>query len=261
MLAVAATILCGCDKNKDKDKLSDKLIGKWVQAEIDGWPALTNEKTMLTFISDTKATLSASRSDFTPTDSKWDANMECDVQIDESNNIVTVTAQTNESKTLVCKYIISSITDNEITCHSKVSLHSNGNTFNYPEEDLILKRVSVDYKNDIIGTWEGRISSQEGSEFDDGELHRWEYKNDGTYIYFRQAEDGQWVNDVNAFSEYFVDGNLLCTRWKNNGEGQAEKREWWEIASIKNGVMTWTALRSHDDGTTYTATFSMTRVN
>ena len=34
---------------------------------------------------------------------------------------------------------------------------------------------------------------------------------------------------------------------------------WWEIESIKDGVMKWTALRMREDGTTYTATFSMTK--
>lgn len=35
---------------------------------------------------------------------------------------------------------------------------------------------------------------------------------------------------------------------------------WWEIESIKDGVMKWTALRMREDGTTYTATFSMTNM-
>ncbi|MCR5042648.1 MAG: hypothetical protein K6A93_00690 [Bacteroidaceae bacterium] len=39
-----------------------------------------------------------------------------------------------------------------------------------------------------------------------------------------------------------------------------EKRESWEIASIKDGKMEWTALRQTSDGTYYTATFSMTQV-
>ena len=37
-------------------------------------------------------------------------------------------------------------------------------------------------------------------------------------------------------------------------------REWWEIESIKDGVMKGTALRMREDGTTYTATFQMTKV-
>lgn len=35
---------------------------------------------------------------------------------------------------------------------------------------------------------------------------------------------------------------------------------WWEIESIKDGVMKWTALCMHEDGTTYIATFSMTKM-
>ena len=84
---------------------------------------------------------------------------------------------------------------------------------------------------------------------------------DGTYVYYSLDADSNWTSDVNSMSHYFVDGSLLCTRWKNSGEDEVEHREWWEIASIENGVMNWTALRMHDDGTTYTATFSMTKVN
>jgi len=63
-------------------------------------------------------------------------------------------------------------------------------------------------------------------------------------------------NDVLA--EYFVDGTLLCTRWKKTADSE-ELREWWEI-TIENGVMKWTALRKKADGSTYTATFEMTKV-
>ncbi len=69
----------------------------------------------------------------------------------------------------------------------------------------------------------------------------------------RRFKDDEYAN-------YFVDGILLCTRWKNAGEGQEENREWWEIESIKDGVMKWKALRMREDGTTYTATFEMIKV-
>lgn len=81
---------------------------------------------------------------------------------------------------------------------------------------------------------------------------------DGTFHYYHKV-DGQWQLSDDEYANYFVDGTLLCTRWKNAGEGQQENREWWEI-TIKNGVMKWTALRKREDGTTYTATFEMTKV-
>ena len=60
-------------------------------------------------------------------------------------------------------------------------------------------------------------------------------------------------------AEYLVDGVLFCTRWKNVGD-DTEYRESWEIASIEDGIMKWTADRAREDGTTYTATFEMKKV-
>ena len=72
--------------------------------------------------------------------------------------------------------------------------------------------------------------------------------------------DGEWTA-VPAFrADYFVDGTLLCTRWQDTADSE-ELREWWEIESIKGGVMKGTALRLREDGRTYTATFQMSKVN
>ena len=120
-------------------------------------------------------------------------------------------------------------------------------------------RITADYKQAILGKWEGHVTSEQGSEFDDGEDHQWEYLADGTFRYYSQDGNGTWVTNPNqTLSQYFVDGTLLCTRWVIDG---TENREWWEIESIADGVMNWTALRQREDGTTYTATFQMTKVN
>ena len=49
-----------------------------------------------------------------------------------------------------------------------------------------------------------------------------------------------------------------CT-WKMTDDSD-ELREWWEIESISDGVMKWKALRLREDGSTYTATFQMAKV-
>jgi hypothetical protein len=73
---------------------------------------------------------------------------------------------------------------------------------------------------------------------------------DGTYRYYRKDEGGQWqAVTTREFQDYFVDGTLLATRWKNQGE-EEELREWWEIASLADGQMQWTALRQNADGST-----------
>ena len=48
---------------------------------------------------------------------------------------------------------------------------------------------------------------------------------DGTYRYYRKDEGGLWqAVTTREFQDYFVDGTLLATRWKNQGE--EELREW-----------------------------------
>ena len=63
-----------------------------------------------------------------------------------------------------------------------------------------------------------------------------------------------------VYSNYFVAGNLLCSRWKNVGEGKEEQREWWKIESLENGVMKMISKGQNADGTTYTDTFEMKKV-
>ena len=105
--------------------------------------------------------------------------------------------------------------------------------------------------------WEGMSTGSAGSEFDDGEHHLWEYKADGTFVYY--VKDGNnWVASANTLNEYFVAGNLLCTRWVDNG---VEYREWWEILNIGNGTMIWIALREDEQGNSYVASFAMNKVN
>jgi hypothetical protein len=70
--------------------------------------------------------------------------------------------------------------------------------------DMTIRFVKVtdDYSQAILGTWEGRSTGEEGSEFDDGKNHRWEYKADGTYIYYRKI-DGQWqeIGDITSLTD------------------------------------------------------------
>ncbi len=124
------------------------------------------------------------------------------------------------------------------------------------EEEVRMVKLTEDYSKDVLGTWEGKISSEQDA-YSDDLTHRWEYKKNGTYVYYFK-KDGKWVASDNTLNEYFVDGTLLCSRWISEGK---EYREWWDVESIKDGKMKWTALRKDDDGKTYTASFEMSKVN
>ena len=233
--------------------IPEKIIGKWIVADMNGETAPTNEKTVTTFLSTTKAMVSVSRAEHTSAAVMWNASSEYEASIE--GNKVTLTSQFNAMVTLVNEYIVIDINDTEMVCHFKHTTLLNGNAVGIFEQDLRFEKLTADYRTAIVGTWEGHCTS-EGSEFDDGQEHRWQYNADGTYVYY--VKDGNnWVPyATNTLNEYFVDGNLLCTRWIDNG---VENREWWEI-NIDGDKMNWTALRQNEDGTTFTATFEMKKV-
>ena len=266
---LAAIFICGasvftsCSSNDDNPvapvepdlNLAGKIIGKWIIAELEGQPCPTNLKAIVTFESPTKAY--GSLSDIY--NMLWNEEVAADVKIN-GNKMSLITTE-DKHTTHVLDIIVSSISETDMVLKSDWKVLVDGQEVYheaYGQERWV--RVSNDYSADIVGMWEGHGTNAEGSEFDDGENHRWEFLADGTFRFYRKV-DGQWQLTDDEFADYFVDGNLLCTRWKNKGEGREENREWWEIASIKDDVMKWTALRLNENGNAYTATFEMTKLN
>ena len=234
--------------------LAEKIIGKWIYAERNGEPTPTNKKRVFTFVSSTKAFVSASSSTETAAGTKWIDHQEADVVI--SGNSVTLTMHTDEHTTVVDEFGITAIDDSEFTASLRVTVTVDGNVVRIFESNVCLTKVTADFSKAIIGLWEGHCTS-EGSAFDDDQVHRWEYKNNGDFVYYVKNSAGEWVPGGNTLNEYFVDGNLLCTRWVDNG---VEYREWWEIA-IADSKMNWIALRQDSpDISPYTVTFEMTKV-
>ena len=259
-LAIAAAMMgiffVGCNNGKeiepDRD-VANKIIGKWMVAERDGHAALTNKKAVFTFVSVTKAYQSASLNWHSGVSSIWIQNEEYDVAIDD--NRVTLTTQRDEHTMSVHEFTVTAIDGSKFTANHMLIVTNDGNVV-FTDEDIVrYEIVTADYSAAILGTWQGHCTSA-GSVFDDGQEHRWQYNTDGNFVYYVKDGDN-WVPSANTLNQYFVDGNLLCTRWVDNGE---EHREWWEIA-IDGSQMHWTALREDENGQRFTATFEMSKVN
>ena len=240
------------------DGLAEKLVGKWMLADINGKPAPTNNKFVVTFTSAGRGYKSASLSEYADTELKpiWSDRQEFDYAI--ADNVVTMTSKIDDHLTVVDELTVASISDAVTNGILKIKWIIDGTVVKSVEETVRTLKVTDDYSQTALGLWEGRVTSEQ-SEYDDGEEHRWELKADGTYTYYSRTGDGQWVDNVNSSAAYFIAGPLLCMRWKNFGD-ETEYREWWEIESIQDGVMKWKALRQREDGSTYTATFQMTKV-
>ena len=232
---LAAILICGtsvfmaCSSNEDNPapvpqpdiNLAEKIVGKWMVAELNGEACPTNLKTVVTFDSPTKAY--GSLSDFYS--KSWNNEVEADVKI--NGNKMLITAKEDDNTTHVLNVTVSSITDTDMVLSSEWTVLVDGKEAHkevYEEERW--ERVTKDYEAAFLGEWEGKVTRDLGDETND-ELHRWECNADGTYSFF-DLVDNKWVEAPHYLADYFVDGTLLCTRWQDTKNSE-ELREWWPL--------------------------------
>ena len=229
------------------------IVGKWMNAEMNGEPCLTNDKFVYSFLNTTTATLSASASGLPGLGDLWHQTVELDAKI--LDNCILLSRKIDQNKTINVEMTVTSIDQEKMHADVEASLTENGQKKVFSNDHIVYEKVKENYRKSIRGLWEGRKTSESGTEY-----HRWEYLEDGTYNFYLKKGEGQWVKMEDEYSEYFVAGRLLCTRWKNAGEGTQENREWWEIRSIENETMIWTGLRINELGDRYVESFSMNKV-
>ena len=254
--------LVGCEKENtqvepDRD-VANKIIGKWIIAESDSKVLPTNEKVVLDFVSATEAYESLSFTETTNGGTPW--SVRDDVDVDIVGNDIILTHNPEPGTTVVVNIHVNAITGTTLIGKRNITLRKDGGLVRSEESMIRCKKLDMDYSTKILGLWEGKMTSEQ-SAFDDGQEHRWEFKDDGSFVFYIKNDKGIWEAKDDEYAEYFVAGNLLCTRWKNTGEGSVENREWWEIATAGDKSMVWTALRENADGSQYTAAFSMEKVS
>ena len=112
MLICAATVFTGCGNADDPvpggdvpviENLPEKVIGKWIVEEKDGKPALTNQKLVIDFKSDTKVTVSLSYMSF------WHSNDLFDYTI--NGNVISCAGQLNEHTSVNTTVKVNAIDD------------------------------------------------------------------------------------------------------------------------------------------------------
>ena len=200
---LAATFICGASvftscTNGNGDNpvvpvepdlnVAEKIIGKWMLAEMDGLPVPTNQKVVQTFLSATKVTESLSRTNYSDDTDKWHTSLEGTCSIEGST--VTMTFLPEDGVTTTCILNVQSITSTEMVASTKRTTIDNGRTVYEQEAKSRMVKVGADQSQAILGLWEGRMTSEQ-SEYGDVEDHRWEFLPDGTFNFFRKV-DGQW---------------------------------------------------------------------
>ncbi|MBO7129032.1 MAG: hypothetical protein J6W05_04600 [Prevotella sp.] len=152
--------------------------GKWMISEIDGEDAVTNLKTVYDFESLTKVYMSASLNSQPEMQSFWKEKFELTAVIDD--NHIALAGQKDDKTAVLDEFIVSYITADVMQCvllHSEIN--DKGEMTTSPALFCTFEKVDKDYSADIIGMWEGQVTSEQDT-YGDGLQHRWEYKADGT---------------------------------------------------------------------------------
>ena len=259
-VVLAATLICGsclftsCRKNLVS--LKEMIIGKWMLTEINGKAVTTNDKVVYTFVSATEAYMSASFSYTSSMSNLWSDQRAIDVAF--NGNTMTITFHPEQNMTTVEEFDVTAISSSGFTANYKATVTEGSNVVYSRQGTVRFTKLNVDYREAIVGKWE--CTALNGVETYNDVNARLEFFADGNYKYWRKNSANQWEAVTNReYQNYFVDGKLLATRWKNFGED--ELREWWEISSLANGQMQWTALRENANGTTAQQGMKWVKVN
>ena len=260
LLISGASMLTSCSSNSDNPttpelNVAEKIIGKWVVTDRDGQTLLTNEKVVLNFVSATKVLVSASVSNDPEMGELWVYKVENDVAI--SGNKVTVTGHPDAHTAVVEEYTVTDINANEFKANFKATRTVDGTVVTSTEQaTLHFVKVIEDYTEAVVGLWQITFTS-DTPEHESSEPYRELYRSDGTCSFY-DLINGQWVEEETTYSEYFSDGPLFCFRWQKPGEER--RHENWEIVSYGNGEMVSKSLHRRADGSTYTITAHLKKV-
>jgi len=205
----------------DQEEISKKILGKWKTYSINNQEVLTDSRNVLTFCED--GTLM--QTNFA--DGKWEYQVVDEYTVFEKEVIYLSTRNT-----------VVSINDKEMI-YSPVRASSR-----IIYDNQAWTRVTEDFKQAILGTWEGVAMTGDPTYGDID--HRWEYKANGTYVYYSRNAAGEWIPEPDdSDCVYAVDGDFLCSRWKYKGKSN---REWWDIDTCDESTMIWSAGRKNSDG-------------
>ena len=239
-MVLTAALVCGIsiftscksddnDDNSSSSKLAEQLVGKWLYNEADGQVVETQESSITTFAKEgtgLKAIISTSLKKY----GLWAYKQPADVTID--GNKLTVTLKKGDITT-VEEYTDIAVSSEDLYYTSMYTAMRDGKVIDtMGPYRLHCTKVHDDYAPIFVGRWEGTITSDEPG-FEPKPFCE-EYFADGTNQEY-ELSDGQWVPVKADYAEYFVDGNLLCTRWKYaNGE---ENRTNCIFESYNNGTL------------------------
>ncbi len=239
-------LFAGC--SDEEISYDDQILGLWVNTHVNNKPVLTDEA----FACDYRADLSqlyAIGLTLYEDNTSWVENTAYTYTI--NGKTIIVEGPDVFGNYFNMEFAILSL-DKDTLRYDVTTFRINGEEFPDPDT-YTLARVKTDLTDAFVGTWYGRSTTPGAPET----YHYWDYFADGTFDYYYQDEDGNWINKPDNDGEYFLYGNLLASNYSNDLQtgGTGRAFECWNI-TIDGNHMAWEGLR--EEG--LVVTFEMNKV-
>jgi hypothetical protein len=214
------------DKTAIISNLAERIIGKWAVYEVNGEEAITNSMQVLTYDADGTV-------HYTPSVTAmmdlgiWGHDLKGTYTI---NGNVSAQQVTFENILFTQQMNIQNINEYYLYGTTNTETFVDGKSHKVTEGLKEQKvKVTEDYSEYLIGLWEGDFIDLEFNSDEDASC-RLAFKADGTFEFYRQNDQNEWVAGI-SMGEYFTDGDMLYMRWKNVGDDKMRYESWIYTAS------------------------------
>jgi hypothetical protein len=229
------------EKSAIISNLAERIIGKWEVYEVNGEVAITNSIQVLTYDADGTV-------HYTPSVSAmmdlgiWSHHLKGAYTI---NGNVSAQQVTFENILFTQQMNVQDINENHLYATTNTETFVDGKSHRVTEGLKEYKvKVTEDFSEYLIGLWEGCYIDQELNSDKDVSC-RLAFKADGTFEFYRQNDQNEWVAGI-SMGEYFTDGEMLYMRWKNVGDDKMRYDSWVYTAS--EGYLAGAAKRQDEKG-------------
>lgn len=242
-LALPALLFIGCTKDEEPN-YAELLKGTWVNTLVNEQPVLTDA----TFVMELKSNnteLYACGFELDEYNKIWKENSKYTYSF--SGNLISIDGTDEQGNSYNMAFEILTLNE-EILAYSVQTLSMNGREI-ADSNTYSCKKVTNDFSTEFTGIWHGHCTT-EGSA--DSLYHYWEYFDDGTYNYYYQDENSNWIKKEDNKGHYFLYGNLMASNYSHDllSGGNGLAFECWNF-TIDGNKMVWTGLRENNITITY----------
>jgi len=243
ILALIAMLFGGCAKDDDPN-YAELLQGTWVNTLVNNQPVLTDASFAMEFKSD-NTELYAIGIQVDENNKSWQENSNYTYSI--SGSLIAIDGTDELGNSMHMEFKIQSL-NNETITYTVPNFSINGDVLS-DANTYTCRRVSEDFSAEFVGVWYGHCTT-EGTA--DSLYHYWEYFADGSYNYYYQDENGNWIKKSDNEGRYFLYGNLMASNYSNDllSGGTGLAFECWNF-TLDGNKMVWTGLRANNTIITY----------